>query len=240
VARSVTATIEGDRVVVNNVRNFTWRSDTDFDPLWEQRTYRLSHVTDVDMFLSYWMGEAIAHLIVSFGFDDAPRLAFSIEIRKERHEQFSAIAGFFKEYELAIIAADERDVVRVRSNYRGEDVRLYRLRMTPDNARLLLLRYLGEANDLARIPRFYDTLTANCTTLAFGMVRAIHPGLPFDARIVLSGYLPDYAYDVGALDTSVPFERLRELSHIDAKAAQAGDGPDFSAMIREGIPAPRS
>ena len=139
--------------------HFTWRSDADFDPVWEDRTYALSHVTDVDLLMSYWMGEAIAHTIVSFGFDDGSRLAFSIETRKERHEQFSSIAGFFKQYELAIVAADERDVVRVRSNIRGEDVRIYRLRMSPENAQILLREYLAKANELAATPRFYNTLT---------------------------------------------------------------------------------
>jgi hypothetical protein len=238
VARTVTATIDGDRVVVNNVRNFTWRSNVDFDPRWEQRTYYLSHLTDVDLIMSYWMGEAIAHTIVSFGFDNGERLAFSIETRKESDESYSSIAGFFKQYELAIVAADERDVVRVRSNIRGEDVRIYRLRMTPRDARRLLREYLDEANDLARTPRFYNTLTSNCTTLVFDMVRVIHPGLPLDARVILAGYLPNYAYAVGATDTSMPFEKLRELSRIHDKAALADADPDFSEKIREGIPVP--
>jgi len=238
VARTVTASIDGDRLVVSNVRNFNWRSNTDFDQRWEQRIYNLSHVTDVDLIMSYWSGEPIAHTIISFGFDNAPRLAFSIETRKESHEVYSSIAGFFKQYELAIVAADERDIVRVRTNIRGEDVRIYRLRMTPKNAQLLLREYVEEVNDLAREPRFYNTLTANCTNLVFDMVRVIHPGLPLDIRVLLSGYLPNYAYDLGAIDTSMSFDTLRHLSKIHDKAVQADADPRFSARIREGIRVP--
>jgi hypothetical protein len=238
VAQNATAAFDGDRVVVGNVRNFTWRSETDFDPVWEKRSYALSHVTEVDLIMSYWMGEAIAHTIVSVGFDDGNRLAFSIEIRKEVNEVFSPIAGFFKEYELAIVAADERDVVRLRSNVRGEDVRIYRMKVNPGNAQRLLRLYLEEANDLARTPRFYNTLTSNCTTLVFDLVKIVYPGLPLDGRIILSGYLPDYAYELGATNTHMSFDKLRELSKIRDNALRADTAPNFSAKIREGVPPP--
>ncbi len=178
----------------------------------------------------------LAHLAIAT--TGSGGLAFSIETRKEATENYSAIAGFFKQYELTIVAGDERDLVRLRSNVRGEDVRIYRLRMTPTNAQTLLRTYLQEANDLAGTPQFYNTLTSNCTTLVFEMVKVIHPGLPLDARVILSGYLPDYAYEYGAVDTSMPFEQLRALSHIHGRAALADKDPNFSARIREGIPLP--
>lgn len=222
--------------MVHDVRNFVWRSDSDFEPNWETRSYDLSKLKGLDLIMSYWSGEAIAHTIVSFGFSDGQQLAFSIEIRKEKTESYSALAGFFRAYELSFIAADERDVVGVRTNVRGEDVRIYRLRVSPSQTRALLLEYIAEANDLARAPRFYNSLTTNCTTQIFRMVRAIQPGLPLDYRILLAGYVPQFIYDRGAMAAGFPFDVLRDQSHIRGKA-QSTD-PDFSRMIRQGVPAP--
>ena len=238
VAQIATGTVTGDTLVMSNVRNFNWRSNTDFDERWETRTFDLRHLTDVDLIMSYWAGEAIAHTIISFGFSDAPRLAFSIETRKERGESFSTIAGFFREFELSFIAADERDVVRVRSNVRGEDVRIFRLRMSPEKARLLLLEYVSEANALAETPRFYNTATANCTTLVIQMIRTFRPGLPRDIRILLSGFLPDYAFEIGAVDTSISMDELRQRARIGDRARKADADPEFSVRIREGLPIP--
>jgi hypothetical protein len=237
VARTASVTAEGDRLEVRNVRNFRWRTDTDFDPQWETRSYDLAAPTTVDLVMSYWAGEAIAHTMLRFGFADGQQLVFSIEIRKEQKESYSPLAGFFRNYELSFIAADERDVIGVRTNVRGEDVRIYRLRMPPAVARQLLLEYIDEANELAATPRFYNTLTANCTTQIFPMVRALQPGLPLDYRVLLSGYVPDYVYDLGALDTSAPFVALRQRSHLGGKPASID--PDFSRKIRDGVPTPQ-
>jgi hypothetical protein len=237
VARTASGSVEGNRLVVRNVRNFVWRSDTDFDARWETRGYDLDELIGIDLIMSYWAGEPIAHTILSFGFADGQQLAFSIVIRKARTEAYSALAGFFRDYELAFIAADERDVVGVRTNVRGEDVRIYRLRMAPGQARALLLEYVAEANDLARAPRFYNSLTTNCTTQIIRMVRVLQPDLlPLDYRMLLSGYVPDYVYDRGELDTGMSFAALRERSHIRGKANSTD--PDFSRKIREGVPVP--
>jgi hypothetical protein len=236
VALTATGTLEGNRLVVRNVRNFRWRTDTDFTTRWETRSYDLNGLEEVDLIMSYWAGESIAHTILSFGFSDGQRLAFSIEIRNEKAQSYSPLAGFFRAYELVFIAADERDVLGVRTNVRGEDVRIYRLRMKPEQARALLLEYIGEANELAREPRFYNSLTSNCSTQVFGMVRAVHRSLPWDYRMVVNGYSPDLVYELGGLDNNMSFAALREKSHIRGKASSTD--PDFSTKIRKGIPAP--
>lgn len=186
VSRLLEVEVDGDRLTLHNVRNFDWRSETDYTARWDTREYNLSQLESADLFLSYWMGPAIAHTLISFGFSDGQQLVFSLEIRKERHEAFSAIAGFFRQYEMVLIAADENDIVRVRTNARGEDVFLYRLALGPTELRSALLGYLRTANDIRQGPRFYNTLTSNCTTIVFDLARQFAPGLPIDYRLLLT------------------------------------------------------
>jgi hypothetical protein len=236
VAQVTTGVVEGDRVTLHNVRNFDWRTKTDYTQRWETRTYDLRHLNSLDMILSYWSMPAIAHVLISFGFDDGEHVVFSVEIRREKTESFSEIGGFFKEFELSVIACDERDVIRVRTNVRGEDDYLYRIRMPVDEVRSLFLAYVSQANDVARKPRFYNTITANCTTIIYHMAKRIVGHLPLDYRVLLSGYLPGYVYKVGGLDTRYPLEELRTLGRITERAKESDRRPSFSADIRAGIP----
>ena len=236
VAETTTAVRHGDFVTFSHVRNFDWRSETDYTPRWEQRQYDLGQLRSVDMLLSYWTGPAIAHTLVSFGFTDGRHLVFSVEIRKERHEAFSEIGGFFKQFETSLIVADERDIVRVRTNIRGEDVYLYRINLPQDAMRELFLAYADETNQLATKPRFYHTVTANCTTVVYDMVRKIIPGLPMDYRLLLSGYLPEYLYGIGGLDKRFSLETLRRNGRITGRAKAADQYPDFSRGIRGNMP----
>ena len=238
VARLAQAKINGDVLTVENVRNFNWRSDSDFDERWETRRFSLSRLRGADLFLSYWAGESIAHAIVSFDFDGSDPLAFSVEIRREKGESYSAIAGFFKTYELAVVAADERDVVKVRSTVRGEDVRLFRLDMRPETVRGLLGEYVALANDVGTTPRWYNTLAANCTTIIFGMARRLDPQTRLDWRILLPGQLPSYLREREFVTRDVPLADLIAAGRIGSRAAKPPPDPEFSERIRRGVPYP--
>lgn len=239
VAQMLSSDIQGNIVTLHNVRNFNWRTETDYTVNWETRQYDLSKLKSVDMALSYWMGPAIAHTLVSFGFSDGRYLTFSIEIRKEQGESFSAIGGFFKQFETSLIAADERDILYVRTNARGEDVYLYNVNMPLPAIRSLFLAYLDEAEQLRQKPRFYNTITENCTTIVFRMVQRIVQGLPVDYRLLASGYLPEYLYDAGGLATGHSVAELRQQGRITERALSSDAGissEDFSELIRQGIP----
>jgi hypothetical protein len=238
VAHGITGVQDGDGLFAQNVRNFSWRTESDYTERWEQRTYDLSKLQSLDLFLIYWMGPSIAHTIMSFGFDDGRYLDFSIELRRAQEDEYSAVAGFFKTHELIYIGADERDLMTLRK-IRNEQIQLYRLRTSPERARALLVEYIKQANDLAVNPRFYNTLTTNCTTAIFDMMRAVTSSIPFDWRIILTGHLPEYLYQHGAVDTRIPLEKLRERADVTDRVDGSLSEVEFSSRIREGVPAAR-
>jgi Domain of unknown function (DUF4105) len=233
------ATRDGDLVTLHNVRNFDYRTEQDFVARYDDRTFDLRKLDAVDLIAVYWAGDAIAHIMVSFGFA-GDHVAISIETRKEKGEVYSSLAGFFRQYELIYVVGDERDLIRVRTNYRRPEelAYLYRTRMNPANGQRLFLEYVSKINQLKERPEFYNTLTTNCTTDVWSLARALSDRVPLDWRVLLSGHFPEYAYDLGSLDTSMPFAELKARSLINDKAHAADQDPDFSARIRDGLPRP--
>ena len=230
------ANITGNQVVIHNIRNCDYRTETDYDVNYYDKTFDLDQLRTVDLYLVTWGSPDIAHTMVSFGFTNGDHVCFSIETRKEKGEDYSALKGFFRQFELTYIIADERDIVRLRTNYRqGEEVCLYRLQATPEQGRQLFLDYLRRANELHERAEWYNALTDNCTT-AIRTQRAAADRAPLDWRMLLNGHLDELLYERGAIATNLPFAELKKLSNINARARAADGAVDFSEQIRRGLP----
>ncbi len=234
VEKAAYAEFQGDRVTLHNIRNADYRTVEDFNVRWETREYDLKDLRTLDVFVNYWGMDAIAHVFVSFGFTNGRYLAVSVEYRPEVGEKYGTFNGLFKQYEIIYVWADERDVARLRTNYRKEDVYLYRTTFTPDQVRKFFLSMLEKTNALHKRLEFYNTVTQSCTnTLGDHIIKAKLFDLPFWKRRILTGTIDRRLYDQGLLETlGKPFPELRAQSKINAKGQVADQDPDFSKRIR--------
>jgi hypothetical protein len=235
VARLAYATLQGDQLTVHEIRDFDYRSATDFTPQYDTRVFNLTNLRGVDLFIDYWGSPYIAHPIVSFDFGPDGRLCFSIEIRPKVGQPYSVLAGLYRRYELIYIAADERDVIRLRTNCKHEDLYLYRLTLPLRDVRTRLMEYLDRLNELHQRAEWYNEVTENCTT----SIRAQHTRsnrMPWDWRMLVNGFMDQMLYEKHLLAGDLPFAELKQRALINERALGAGDAPDFSEKIRAGAP----
>jgi hypothetical protein len=233
------AFVEGDRVRFTGFRNFEYRSLDDFTPRYEEREVQLSHLTGVDFYISYWRKGPVAHTFVSFIFDNAPPVSISIETRPEVGEGFDPLGSMFRQFELIYVVGDERDIVRVRTNYRDEDVFLYRVNASPEAARRLFMVYLERINELADRPEFYHLLSNSCTINIVRYANVAGRTGGFDFRHLLNGFIDGYLYASGRLTSTLPFDELRRRSWINEVARAAGPAEEFWQKVRASLPTTR-
>ncbi len=231
VAQLPSAHFDGDLVTIKNLRNFKYTSETDFTENWEERTYDLSKVKSFNVFLSYWGPKWMAHAISSWEFEDGQHLAISIETRKEVGESYSALLGFFRQFELYYVVADEEDVIKLRTNFRNEDVYLYQMKTSPEVARALLEDYLKEVNHFQTHPRWYNAITTNCSTVIREQISHVDKIKPWNWKMLANGYLDELAYSRGQIDNSIPFSEVKRQAYINDRAKNATG--NFSQAIRE-------
>ena len=225
---------DGQSVEVRHIRNFVYSTEVDFTSAYYDASFPLDRLASVDLVASYWSGDAVAHVFLTFGFDDGRHLAVSIETRRQVDARYSEIAGFFHHYELIYVVADERDLIGVRTDIRGERVYLYRLNTTAQQRQALFLSYMDSVERLALRPEWYNSLTDNCTTGLLARSDGLFD-LPYDWRLLVSGYAPEYAYSLGLLDTSRSFADLHEQSLI-GRPPGSRIGRAYSQDIRQGLP----
>lgn len=227
-----------DKIEIQNVRNFIWRTKDDYDVNWETRRYDIEQLESIDLIVSHFMQGPVAHVFISFGFKDGEHLAFSLEVRQEHNEGFSTIGGFFRQYELAMVVGDEHDLIYSRANAKEEDVYIYPIQMNQTEIQLLFLEYLNKANRLNHTPTWYNTYVSNCTTILFDLMEHAVGEIPRDYRVTLPGLIPNYLYDKQVLDNSISLKQWREKAYINNKIAHIQEthqvpAKEFSELIRQ-------
>jgi hypothetical protein len=230
------ADIAGNTITVHNIRNCDYRTETDFDVRYYDKTFDLDKLRRVDFYLVYWGSPHMAHTMATFGFENGDYVCFSIECRKEKGEGYSAVKGLFRQFELIYVVADERDLVRLRTNYRqGEEAYLYRAAMTPEQARTFFLAYIHRVNQLQSRPEWYNAIVDNCTT-AIRAQRATQDRAPWNWRMLVNGHLDELLYERGMIATNLPFTELKQRCHINSRAKAADKDPEFPKLIRQDLP----
>ncbi|HEX6099729.1 MAG TPA: DUF4105 domain-containing protein [Thermoanaerobaculia bacterium] len=220
-------------VTVRNIRNFAYETESRYTPAYYDKTFDLRKLDSAWFIVEPFGKGGAAHTFVSFGFAGRDFLAISIEIRKEEGESFSALKGLLRQYEIMYVVGDERDLVKLRTNFRKDPVHLYRINATPERIQSAFLSMLRRANHLRESPEFYNTATNTCTTNLVRHVNEITPErVPFSPAVLLPAYSDRLAYDLGLIDQSLPFAETRRRALINAAAAQYADDPEFSRRIR--------
>ncbi len=225
---------QGEEIVIRNVRNCNYRTESDYDVRHYDLRFRLDSVRTVDFIVvPFKETELLAHTMLSFGLADGRHFVVSVEARLGQDQDYSAVAGSTRRFPLMYIVGDERDLILLRTKVRQVDVHLYRGRAEPQQVQDLLVDMLARVNKLQREPEFYDTLTNNCTTNLVQHVNKLRPGrIPHDWRVLLPGHSDRLAYELGLLQIQGPFEAARNAAKINDLAIAFANDPEFSKRIR--------
>lgn len=229
------ARFEGDLVHIKNIRNCTYVSTDEYTIEHYDRTFDLSDLETVHYMVEpFWGFRGSAHTLLTFGFGSGSHVAISVEVRREKGEHFHPLPGLYKQYELVYIIGDERDVIRLRTNFRQDKVYLYPIETSPEKLRELFVDMLRRANELRERPEFYNTLTSTCTTNIVDHINRIAPKrITFSYKLLLPAYSDELAYDLGLISNDLPFPETQERYRIDERAREIGDDPNFSMKIRQ-------
>lgn len=232
-ARMASVEVDGDRVTVRNMRNCDYRSVTDFDVHYEDRTFDLNDLETVDFVCSSWGIKDVVHTLLTFGFRDGEHIVLSIETRREKGEPDSTLRSVFKQYELIYILADECDVFRLRTNFRKENVYVFPTTATPEQARVLFRAVIDKVNDLNQNPGYYNLITQNCTTGLVPFVESIYPTEPrFSWRYLLNANTARMSYEDGHIASPLSFERTVEVCHVNQYVEDHPECEGYSQRIR--------
>ncbi len=230
---------DGDRMTIEKFRHFKWRTETEADIRYETRTFDVTDITGVDVFISHFDDfEGLAHIFLSFGFSDGRHVVISLETRREVGETFSPFLGILRQFEVIYIVGSEQDIVGLRTDIRDERVYLYRTIASPAQAQELLRKLAEDVNAIYQRPQMYNTLTNNCTNALTRRVEDMSTvKFPLTWKTLLPGYFDEVLYEMGLIVPMGNFSETKRNSLIDNIRVHR-HSPEYESDLRAviGIP----
>jgi len=224
------------RVVIRNIRSIHYRTARDHDVRHYDREFDLNDLANAWLAISPFAGFGAAHAFLSFGFNDGTYINVSVEVRRTRGRQFGALPGMLRQFELMYVIADESDVIWLRTNCAGNDVRLYPIRTEIEKIRSVFLDILLRVNKLGVTPEFYHTIFNNCTTNIVRHTRkfAAKPIPAWHVRYLFPDTVDKIAHRLDIIDTDLGYDAARAHFNIKdlAQAFEDEDRTGFSQAIR--------
>lgn len=226
-----------ETVAIKNIRNHTWTTDKEFTPGYYDTAYNIADLEKVYYIITPFSDrDWPAHTMLSFSFSWGQHVVISAEVRKERGEDFDALKGILNQYELMYVIADESDVIKLRTNYRKNEVYMYPIDTSKEKVQELFRTMLIRADKLSREPEFYNTLWNNCTTSILMHANALRTEkLSGGIYRILPSHSDEIVYGAWLIDTELSLGDARAYYRIDESARAMTGTVDFSDIIRKPI-----
>lgn len=231
----------GNVASIKNIRNFDYKTTSDYIVNYYDRDYNLDEIESlyyiIEPFSDYdWP----AHTMLSFGFSNGDYITISAEIRKEVGESFSAFWWLMKEYEMVYMIWDENDLVKLRANYRKDEVIMYPIKTSQEKIKSLFVSMLNRANELWKTPEFYNTITNNCTTSILKHTNALRKEnndsqISWSIEALLPSHSDKIIYDLWLINTSLSLEEARKYYKINELSEKYSNNEWYSSLIRKKI-----
>ncbi|MBX9746159.1 MAG: DUF4105 domain-containing protein, partial [Hyphomonadaceae bacterium] len=156
---------------------------------------------DFDQLRNVWFmlepqpgSQLAAHTLLLFEFEGDRLLGLTIEARREQGEDYSALRGLFNAFELTYIWASARDLLVRRAVMLDHEVFVYPVAINDAQERALLWRLLRRTEYLETTPRYYNTITSNCTN---ELAKAA--GFNWAPAYILTGRSDEYLFRRGII-----------------------------------------
>lgn len=184
------------RYELENVRDFRYRSEHDFDVVYRTVTVDPEQISSIDAVFSHWDDmESIAHSMLGLNFKDGTTVVISLETRLPAGAEQNAIDGFYRRYALALLAGTPEDLYGLRTEHRGETLYVYRLDADHDFCRRTVRKIFERAAEMQRQPEYYNSLARNCTTGLLPMLPDSDKLLGSDWRLTFNGLAAKMLFD---------------------------------------------